>query len=59
MAKVWTVVQHTGTRIDLEWGFEKLEVRCRKEPVAKNIFMDIQPGRPVDEGTWRLLAGNK
>jgi hypothetical protein len=59
MAKAWTVVQHTGNRMDLEQGFEKLEVRCPKEPIAKKIFMDIQPGRSVDEGTLRLLTGNK
>ena len=45
--------------MDLERGFEKMEVRCPKGPVAKKLFMDIQPGRLVDEGTLRLLMGNK
>ena len=59
MAKVWTVVQHTGKRMDLEYGFEKLEVSCPIDPVAKEIFMHIHPGRSVDQSTLLLLTGKK
>lgn len=59
MTKAWTVVLHTGERMDLECGFEKIEVPCPIDPVAKKMFMDIQPGRSVDQSTLRLLTRKK
>ena len=59
MVKTWEVVQHTGKRMDIERGFEKLEVQCPTNPMAKKMFMEIQPGRLVDEGTLRLLTRRK
>jgi len=59
MGKLWTVVKRTGSRMDLECGFERREVQRPTDPMAKKIFMEIQPGRSVDEGTLRLLLGKK
>jgi len=59
MVKTWVVVQHTGKRMELERGFEKMEIPCPSDPIAKKMFMEIQPGRLVDEGTLRLLTGRK
>ena len=59
MVKTWAVVQQTGKRMDLERGFEKMEVHWPTNPVAQKMFMEIQPGRLVDEGTLRLLTGRK
>ena len=59
MGKMWVVVLHTGKRMDLERGFERMEVHWPTNPVAQKIFTEIQPGRSVDEGTLRLLTGRK
>jgi hypothetical protein len=59
MLKTSAVVRHTGKRINLERGFEKLEVHWPTNPVAQKIFMEIQPGRLVDEGTLRLFTRRK
>ena len=59
MVKTWAVAQNTGKRMDLERGFEKMEIHWPTNPVAQKIFMEIQPGRLVDEGTLRLLTGRK
>ena len=59
MVKTWAVAQNTGKRMDLERGFEKMEIHCPTNPVAQKVFMETQPGRLVDEGTLRLLTGRK
>ncbi len=59
MGKMWTVVQHNGERMDLERGFERMEVTRPIDPLASQIFMALELGRGVDEGTLRLLTRKK
>ena len=39
MVKMWVVVLHTGERMDLERGFEKMEVHWPTNPVAQKMFI--------------------
>jgi hypothetical protein len=41
--------------MELESGFERKQIECPTDPLARTLLMEIQPGWSVEEGTLRLL----
>lgn len=59
MNRSWEVVRHTGTRMDLECGTERLEIQRPKEQFAKDMFMKVRPGQSIDDGVVALFQKGK
>jgi hypothetical protein len=59
MNRSWTVVSHTGKRMDLECGLERMEINQPKDAFARQLFMSSQPGQSIDDGVIALLSKGK
>jgi hypothetical protein len=60
MGKDWTIVQHTGKRMDLERGDERKQIRAPKDPQRRQGFRELRPRQPIDDVTIALfIADNK
>ena len=59
MNRNWEVVRHTGLRMDLECGAEKLEIKRPKEQFARDMFMNVKPGQSIDDGIVELFLKGK
>ena len=47
----WTIVQHTGQRMDLERGSERKEVKAPKDPQKLQHFRNLAAGELIDDAT--------
>jgi hypothetical protein len=59
MGRVWNVISNSGQHAVFDCGAQTMEVPEPENKLAREVFIGLQPGTTVDDGTLALMLRPK